>query len=69
MEFEILLATKKNMLTIFSEKLLSSNSISEETRIFPKPVGTRPGIMYGLCKIHKDITNNCLPFRPILSAI
>ena len=28
-----------------------------------------PGIMYGLCKVHKDIIDNCLPFRPILSAI
>ena len=34
-----------------------------------KPVGTRPGIMYGLCKVHKDIIDNCPPFRPILSAI
>ena len=31
-------------------------------------VGTRPGIMYGLCKFHKNI-NNVLPFRPIFSAI
>ena len=34
-----------------------------------KPVGTRPGILYGLCNVHKDIIDNCLPFRPILSAI
>ena len=46
-----------------------SNSISEETRRSLKPVGTRPGIMYGLYKVHKDIIDNCLPFRPILSAI
>ena len=25
--------------------------------------------MERLCKVHKDIINNCLPFRPILSAI
>ena len=50
------------------KKLVASNTISEETRRSPKPVGTRPGIMYGPCKVHKDI-NNCLPFRPILSAI
>ena len=25
--------------------------------------------MYGLCKVHKDVINNCPPFRPILSAI
>ena len=25
--------------------------------------------MYGLCKVHKDIIDNCPNFRPILSAI
>ena len=25
--------------------------------------------MYRLCKVHKDIVDNCPPFRPILSAI
>ena len=50
------------------KKLVVSNSISEGTRRSLKPVGTRPGIMYGLCKFHKDI-DNCPPFRPILSAI
>ena len=25
--------------------------------------------MYGLCKVHKDIIDNCPPFGPILSAI
>ena len=28
-----------------------------------------PGILYGLCKVHKAITDICPPFRPILSAI
>ena len=51
------------------KKLVASNSISEETRRSLKPVGTRPGIMYGLCKVHKDIIDNYPPFRPILSAI
>ena len=34
-----------------------------------KPVGTRPGIMYGLCKVHKDSINNSLAFWPISSVI
>ena len=25
--------------------------------------------MYGFCKVHKDIIDNCLPFRPIMSEI
>ena len=50
-------------------KLAASNSTSEETHKSLKSVGVRPGIMYRLCKVHKDIIDNCPPFRPILSAI
>ena len=59
---------KKRADNIF-KKLVVSNSISEETRRSLKPAGTRPGIMYGPCKAHKDIIDNCPPFTPILSAI
>ena len=45
------------------KKLVASNSVSEESRRSLKPFGTRPGIMYELCKVHKDITDNCPPFR------
>ena len=34
-----------------------------------KPVGTRPGVMYGSSKVHKASVGNCPPFRPILSAL
>ena len=34
-----------------------------------KAIGSRPGILYGLCKVHKAITDICLPFRLTLSAI
>ena len=50
------------------KKFVASNSISEKRRRFIKPVGTRPVIMYGLCKVHKYI-DNCPSFWPILSAI
>ena len=50
-------------------KLVASDSISEKRRRSLKPVGTRPGMMYGLCKVRKDIIDNCPPFGPILSAI
>ena len=33
------------------------------------PVGPDFGILYGLAKVHKQLINNCPPFRPILSAI
>ena len=44
------------------KKLAASNIISEETR---RSVGTRPGIIYGLCKFHKVVINNWPPFPPI----
>ena len=57
------------MLTIFLKNFLRLiKRITDKTRSL-KPVGTRPGIMYGLCKVRKDIIDNCPPFRPILSAI
>ena len=34
-----------------------------------KPVDSRPGILYGLGKIHKETRNGLPPFCPILSAI
>ena len=51
------------------KKLVKSNSIFEETRRSLTLVGSRPGILYGLCKLHKHTIDNCLPFRPILTAI
>ena len=59
---------EKSVDNIF-KKLVATNSISEETRKSLKPVGTRPGIMYGLCKVHKNIIDNFPPFRPIFSTI
>ena len=34
-----------------------------------KPRGSRFGILYSLCKVHKRLVDNCPPFRPIMSAI
>ena len=43
--------------------------MSKEMRKLVKPVGTRPGIMYRNCKVHKKQVDGCTPFRPILSAL
>ena len=51
------------------EKLVDSNSMSEETRRYLKPVETRLGIMYGSCKMHKKCADGCPLFRPISSAL
>ena len=50
------------------KRLEKSGSLSTEQYKKIKAVGSRPGILYGLCKVHKAITEVCPPFRPILSA-
>ena len=49
--------------------LVDSNSMSKEIGKSIKPVGTRPGTMYGLCKVHKQEVDGCPPFRRSLSAL
>ena len=44
------------------KKLVESKSMTEKTRKSLKPVGTRPGVMYGSCKVHKASVVNCPPF-------
>ena len=53
------------------DELLENNYLSQEDYKQLKPVGSRPGVLYGLCKVHKDRTNGLEvpPFRPIPSAI
>ena len=34
-----------------------------------KPRGSRFGTLYGLCKVHKQLVDNCPTFGPIMSAI
>ena len=53
------------------DDLLNKNYLSKDDYKYLKPCGSKPGIMHGLCKIHKGTTvNDSLPpFRPILPAI
>ena len=37
------------------KKLVSSNTMLEETHRYLKAMGTRPGIICGSCKVHKTI--------------
>ena len=50
------------------KRLNSSGSLSDKQYKKNKAVGSRPGVLYGLCKVHKAI-DVCSPFTPILSAI
>ena len=56
---------------IISELKLLKNkeNIDQSTYKSIKPVGSRPGILYGLGKIHKETCNGLQFFHPILSAI
>ena len=49
--------------------LVSSKAISEELCSKLVPSGSRPGVMYGLSKVHKPLVNGFPKLRPILSAI
>ena len=41
--------------------------ISETVYKSLKPRGSRFGILYGLCKVHKQLVDNYPPYRPIMS--
>ena len=53
----------------YLKRLEKSVALSTEQYKKIKAVGSRPGILYGICKVHKAITDICQPFRPILTAI
>ena len=40
------------------DDLLNKNYLSKDDYKYLKPCGSKPGIMYGLCKIHKGTTVN-----------
>ena len=46
-----------------------NGSLTEQQYKKVKAAGSNPGILYGLCKVHKVVVGVCPPFRPILSAI
>ena len=68
-EVRHLLDLEGNMKT-WLDDLLEKHYISKEDYKFLKPWGSRSGIIYRLCKVHKERdTSNDLPLlRPILSA-
>ena len=49
--------------------LLAQNYLSKNYYDFLKPSGSNPGVLYGLCKVHKEVVGDSPPFRPILSSI
>ena len=51
------------------KKLKNKNAVGEETYNKLRPVGSKPGTLYGSAIVHKTIIDWLPPFRPILSAI
>ena len=49
--------------------LKAKKVISEDVYKKIMPIGSQPGRLYGLCKVHKDSVDGHKPCRPILSAI
>ena len=61
-------------MVFYSRIVISFHSIKKEiidkaTYKNIKPVGSRPGVLYRLGKVHKQAKNRLSPFRPILSTI
>ena len=51
------------------KSLEDQGEISEKERNDLYPSGSKPGVLYGLAKIHKALEDGTPSFRPILSAI
>ena len=51
------------------QRMKQAGSISKELYVKLCPSGSRPGVMYGLAKVHKDPVDGFPKLRPILSAI
>ena len=62
---------KEDEISKFLKELNDCNVISDEVYKKLKPSGSQPGVLYGLCKVHKGVSadGSPPPFRPILSAI
>ena len=59
----------KRRINDYLKSLEKSGSMTTDQYKKIKAIGSRPGILYGLCKVHKAIIDVCPPFRPVLSAI
>ena len=53
----------------FLKELKDKNVINDSEFKFLNPCGSQPGVLYGLCKVHKESIGNSPLFHPILSDI
>ena len=60
-----------NTINTYLDRLLGNNYLSKVDNKFLKPCQSKPGVSYGMCKVHKGTTDfrNLPLFRSILSPI
>ena len=67
-ELNYVLNLEKKIINVLKD-LNKKEEITEVDYNHLYPCGSRPGILYGMAKVHKPVTDRCPSFRPILSAI
>ena len=67
-ELNYILNLEKKIINVLKD-LNNKEEITEVDYNILYPCGSRPGILYGMAKVHKPVTNRCPSLRPILSAI
>ena len=62
---------RKSVIKSLLDDLFQKIFLSKDDYKYLKPFGSKPGVIYGICKIHKGTTVNDLAthFQPNLSAI
>ena len=60
---------EEKKIRIFLKKLFKEGKISKRQYDYLYPIGSKPGILYGLGKVHKALVNGIPKFRPILSSL
>ena len=67
-ELNFVLNCEQKFIDILKE-IKNKNQINEDLYTKLRPVGSQPGVIYGLTKVHEKVIDGCPAFRPILSAI
>ena len=66
-ELNYVLNLEKKIINVLKD-LNKKEEITEVDYIHLYPYGSRPGILYGMAKVHKPVVDRCPSFRPIFSA-
>ena len=67
-ELNYILNLEKKIINVLKD-LNNKEEITEVNYNHLHPCGSRPGILCGMAKVHKPVTDRCPSLRPILSAI